>query len=180
MICSRCKIDKEKNIINFPRYKVCHECLKEQSRIWANNNKHRAKTRYQKKYSNPIEKEKILKKSRKDYKNKKENNPVFFLYHAAKRRAKLKNLDFTIQMSDIVIPKNCPVLGIELKFNKKKPKDDSPSLDRINPLKGYCKDNIKVISHKANTIKSNADMNEIKLIIDYLSCGISNGDPIIP
>ena len=39
------------------------------------------------------------------------------------------------------------------------------SLDRIDSSKGYVKDNIWVISHKANSIKNNATLTELKLII---------------
>ena len=49
-------------------------------------------------------------------------------------------------------------LGIELKYLGG---EAAPSLDRIDPLKGYVKGNIQVISTKANTMKNNATQDEL-------------------
>jgi hypothetical protein len=91
------------------------------------------------------------------------------LYNAAKKRAKDKNLEFSITLNDIVLPKKCPILNIQLEFNEGKAKDNSYSIDRINNQKGYIKGNIQIISFKANTIKSNASLQEIKMIYEYMS-----------
>ena len=73
-------------------------------------------------------------------------------------------LPFTIALSDIVIPKCCPVLGMSLKSRfgtGKKPGRNSPSLDRVNPQKGYVKGNVIVVSFFANQIKTNATPDQI-------------------
>lgn len=86
------------------------------------------------------------------------------LYHAAKRRAKRKGLDFNIEVSDIIIPNKCPVLGVELK-----PKTEhAPSLDRIDPTKGYIKGNVQVISKKVNALKKNLTFSEIEKLYLYM------------
>lgn len=82
------------------------------------------------------------------------------LYHA-KERAKKNNLDFNLEKEDIKIPDICPVLGISLKVNEGKLGPDSPTIDRIDNSKGYTKENILVVSHKANTIKNNATIDEL-------------------
>jgi len=82
-----------------------------------------------------------------------------------KSRAKLKNLEFNLEISDIIIPQVCPVFNVP--FDKES-FDYTPSVDRIDPKKGYVKDNIKIISNKANRIKNNADIKEIKLVLKYL------------
>jgi len=64
---------------------------------------------------------------------------------------------------------HCPLLGIELRWkalygcgNKNNhPHFNSPSLDRIVPATGYIRGNVAIISHKANTMKSNASVEEI-------------------
>lgn len=82
----------------------------------------------------------------------------------AKNRAKSKNILFDLKLEDIKIPEYCPIMGIKLECHKGRSggNKNSPSLDRINPLKGYTKDNIEVISHLANMMKSLANEEELK------------------
>jgi hypothetical protein len=90
------------------------------------------------------------------------------LYKQAKQRAKVKGLSFEIEISDIIIPEFCPILGIKLQQGQSRMIDASPSLDRIKPELGYIKNNIKVISNRANRIKSNGTIEEHQKIIKYL------------
>jgi hypothetical protein len=87
--------------------------------------------------------------------------PEYALYQSAKKRAKRKGTEFSIELEDIVIPETCPCLGINLSTAVDQAQDNSPSLDRIDPLKGYTRDNIWVISYKANRIKNNATKDEL-------------------
>lgn len=86
---------------------------------------------------------------------------------SAKRRANKKNIEFNLQISDIKIPAVCPVLGIKIFKIKNKLHDGSPSLDRIDPNKGYTKDNTHVISYRANSIKRDATLTELEKIYTY-------------
>ena len=87
------------------------------------------------------------------------------LFYSAKFRAKTNNLDFNIEMEDIVILDKCPVLGIEISTSKEK--NNSPSLDRIIPSLGYTKGNVRVVSWRANWIKNNMSAEEVeKLYLD--------------
>ena len=45
--------------------------------------------------------------------------------------------------------------------------DLTPSIDRINPKKGYIKENIIVVSMKANRIKTDATVEEIRKVADF-------------
>ena len=87
------------------------------------------------------------------------------LHRAAKNRAKQRGLAFDLEFSDIQIPPTCPILGIPILVyaghGNPGGRMDSPSLDRIDPLKGYIKGNIQVISHKANSMKFNATKDEL-------------------
>lgn len=90
------------------------------------------------------------------------------LLHSAKRRAKKRNLDFNIELGDIIIPKYCPILNyIELTKNVGYVGHSSPTLDRIDTNKGYTKDNIQVISFKANTMKSDGSYKDIGLLYNW-------------
>lgn len=95
-------------------------------------------------------------------------NKRYNIYQSAKKRAKEKGLEFNIELKDIPeIPKNCPILGIEIKSNTiNAPLDSSPSLDRIDSSKGYIKGNIRIISNRANRIKSDATIEELRKILE--------------
>jgi di/tripeptidase len=84
----------------------------------------------------------------------------------AKDRAKKKGFEFNIDETDIIVPKECPILSIPIfkgvgLGKKSGPSGNSPSLDRIDSSKGYIKGNVQVISHKANTMKHNATPEEL-------------------
>lgn len=94
------------------------------------------------------------------------------IWENALKRAKLKNILFTIFPEDIPhIPEYCPVLKIKIQENNKSgPIDSSPSLDRIKPSLGYVKNNIRIISNRANRLKSNGLTDEFYLLyLDSLS-----------
>ena len=90
------------------------------------------------------------------------------MIYAAKARAKKSGLPFNIVLEDIVVPDVCPVLGISIAKNSNRCQPNSPSLDKIIPSKGYVKGNIQVISHKANTIKSDATIEELEKVLEYM------------
>ncbi len=96
------------------------------------------------------------------------------LFYLAKRRAKEKGLDFSLAVEDIIIPEYCPVLGIKLKPGigigavGASKKACSPTIDRIDNSKGYTKENIKVISYRANLLKRDATLEEMRSIADYM------------
>lgn len=68
---------------------------------------------------------------------------------------------------DVVVPKTCPVLGIPLFVCNGCVGANSPTIDRIDHKGGYIKGNIIVVSHRANTIKSDATMDELELVSKF-------------
>lgn len=86
----------------------------------------------------------------------------------AKQRAKKAGLEFTLIEEDIVIPDLCPVFGFPLKREDKQTWFSSPSIDRIDNTKGYTKDNIIIVSRRANILKRDATTEElVKLALYY-------------
>lgn len=81
----------------------------------------------------------------------------------AKKRAKEKNIIFSISEDDIILPEFCPFLGIKLTTSNIRgtSRRDVASLDRIDPTKGYVKGNVEVISHLANSMKNNASPEDL-------------------
>jgi|688.fasta_scaffold200097_4 hypothetical protein len=94
-------------------------------------------------------------------------NPKKKLLSSAKNRAKIKNIEFNLTEDDLRISETCPALGILLIQAKDRHNKHSPSVDRLDATKGYTKDNINVISHRANTIKSDATFEEFEAIYKW-------------
>lgn len=90
-------------------------------------------------------------------------------FNDIKRRVKKNKLPFDIDKEYLkyIYPKNgnCPILGIKMMPNKNKPSLKSPSVDKIIVNNGYTKGNIIWVSYKANCIKNNLSLNEMKLIL---------------
>jgi hypothetical protein len=95
-------------------------------------------------------------------------DPRISLLRGAKSRAQNMDLPFDITREDIVLPDTCPILGIKLQKNRDKLEDSSYTLDRTIPSLGYVKGNIAVVSHRANTLKSNSTVEEMKMLLKYL------------
>ena len=90
------------------------------------------------------------------------------MYARAKSRAKKNNLPFNIELDDIVIPERCPLLGIKIESTEVRNSPNNPSLDKIIPEKGYIKGNVWVISNRANTLKNDATLQELKTLVENL------------
>ena len=89
----------------------------------------------------------------------------------AKKRAKEKGLDFDITVDDLVWPEYCPILRVRLVYEGRGSKSflpDSPSIDRVVPSVGYVKGNVQVICARANVIKSNATIEELRAVADFM------------
>ncbi len=86
---------------------------------------------------------------------------------AVKSKSKRKGIPFSITASDLSMPTHCPILGIELQYNAGGAADNSPSLDRIIPNLGYVPGNVIIISSRANRIKNNATVEELRLICEF-------------
>ena len=90
------------------------------------------------------------------------------LLYSAKQRATKLGLPFSITLDDIQIPETCPVFGFKLAISKKQASFNSPSLDRITPVKGYVSGNVIVVSYRANVLKRDASPDELmKLALFY-------------
>ena len=105
------------------------------------------------------------------------SNPVTWLCSnmltQAKRRAQSRGRAFDLTLEDLqrlVVPR-CPILGTELIWKYGHGLGigaHSPSLDRIDNSRGYTKDNVAIISHKANGMKNSCTVEELKAILDYI------------
>ncbi len=87
-----------------------------------------------------------------------------WLLRGAKRRAIKAGLPFNINMTDIVVPECCPILGVKLEKGTRY----APSLDRKDPRGGYTKDNVWVVSKIANQMKSDSTLEEQRKFAEWV------------
>lgn len=91
------------------------------------------------------------------------------LWDSAKKRAAIKGWDFSITVEDVVVPENCPVFGEPLlppSLCGLNPM--MPSIDRIDASRGYVPGNVQVMSHRANTLKNDAKIEELEAVLAFL------------
>jgi hypothetical protein len=122
--------------------------------------KHREKhiERSKKWYRDNLEKAKAIAKKHGQDPTKLERR----IFLRTRLRAKKNGTPFNLDITDIIIPKVCPILGIELIPNiGRGHTDNSPSLDRVINDLGYIKGNVQIISYKANAMKRNASMEDL-------------------
>lgn len=83
-----------------------------------------------------------------------ERDPRKAMLDSARRRAAKTGLKFALRLDDLVVPKRCPYLGLALRPNGKTgSRDSSPSLDRIDPRRGYEAGNVQITSLAFNRAK---------------------------
>jgi hypothetical protein len=97
------------------------------------------------------------------------------IINQAKARAKNKKLDFDLTLDYIldIYPEDnlCPVFKTWMVFNSNGAggfRETSPSIDRLDSSKGYTKDNVAIISTKANILKSNATLDDITALYNFM------------
>ena len=96
----------------------------------------------------------------------------FLSYKIGKMKASTKDVTLTAEELLELIPKDlkCPVFGTKFSFGKGhnwKFKQNNMSVDRIDNNKGYHKDNIVIVSFKANVMKSSATLKELYQVADF-------------
>lgn len=87
------------------------------------------------------------------------------MFENKRTQCRREKIPFDLEMSDIVIPDVCPIFKTPFIL---KDRDHSPSIDRVIPSLGYIKENIQIISLRANRIKNNASLEELKAIVEWM------------
>lgn len=123
-----------------------------------------------KRQTDPIAKEKFNAKGRAVYHKIASERPWQHSLVRCKQRAKKSGVECTIDVDYLksIWTDVCPILGIPLIVAKGKLTDNSPSVDRIDPSKGYVPGNVVVISNRANVIKSYGTLDEHRAIVSFL------------
>lgn len=110
----------------------------------------------------------------KEWRNRRRrNNPLVRIVQEAKVRATKRGLLFSITAEDLSIPDVCPVLGIPIGMTYGARSDNSLSIDRIDSKKGYVEGNVRIISWRANRLKNDATLDELRAIVSYMENALS-------
>lgn len=113
----------------------------------------------------------VREKLRKFQRKKRFENPRAEMIKKARQRAARTGVDFSITEQDLNWPENCPVLGVKLIYGAVgagRALSNSASLDRIDNSLGYVPGNVAIISNRANCIKRDSTLEELKLIVSYV------------
>ncbi len=90
------------------------------------------------------------------------------LIGGAKKRAKERGWEFDLVVEDVNIPSHCPVLGIPLKIAENDSMSpNSPTLDRVHNHYGYIRGNVIVVSRRANILKRDATLDEMRKLVAF-------------
>lgn len=87
-----------------------------------------------------------------------------------RKNARAVGIAFDLTISDLYpLPETCPVLGIPLHYGtgSSGAADNAMSIDRIDPNLGYVKGNIVLVSQRANRIKNDSTVDELRRIYEF-------------
>lgn len=141
-----------------------YECKKCQ-KVYYDANREKILAQRRKRFENE-EYRKADQEKRKKYRL--DNYPKLMLIYS-ERNARLASVPFNLTAEDVIVPDVCPVFGTKFSYeSKRNDRDLSPSIDRIIPEKGYVKGNVWIISFRANRIKSDATLDELRMIVKAL------------
>lgn len=89
----------------------------------------------------------------------------------AKYRARDKDVPFDISIDDLLpLPTHCPIFNIELDYQAiANVQLNCASIDRVIPELGYVKGNVRIMSWKANKLKSFGTADEHRAIAKFMT-----------
>ncbi len=99
---------------------------------------------------------------------------AYVLIRTAKQRAETQHLEFNLTndwLLKILLIGECQVSGLSFDFKPSKGKSKNPyapSIDRINPKKGYIKSNCQIVLHAVNQAKGEMSMKEYREITELI------------
>lgn len=94
-------------------------------------------------------------------------------YQSLRAKAKKANIPFDLDFNDLVWPTHCPILQVELTHSGGT-SWNSPSIDKVIPELGYIKENVRIISNLANTMKAHATKEQLLLFAQNIGKYMEN------
>lgn len=178
--CSKCQEEKEltsfyvthNGIVSTP---WCRSCTKLYNALPSTKARtaERNRRRFKLKMQDPVYREHQRKRSLAHYKKQRETDPNRLNFTRLKQRAKQEGTPFNLEYEDLPVPEVCPILGITI---DRRNRDHTPSYDKIIPSLGYVLGNVAIISCRANRMKDNATLDELKALVTYVESHVSQTD----
>ena len=156
---------------------ICRNCQNKYSRNWKLKNRNILLPRRRKDYA---ERYKLINNRNEELRKKQYplKRRCQILRQGMADRSKNKGIEFdkpfftvAYLMNRLINNLNCECCGkkLDIKFKKdKRFNDDSPSIDRVNPLKGYIKGNIAILCWRCNKHKQNSTSKELRMIANFM------------
>lgn len=101
-------------------------------------------------------------------------NPRREILLAKKHNAGRRGIEFKITEADLNWPSHCPVTDVELRYDgvglytdRRGPRPDAASIDRIDNTRGYVPGNVVIVSHWVNIRKGDATPWQLRQIADF-------------
>ena len=91
-----------------------------------------------------------------------------WIFRSKSNKKARERKQLTVKDYEKLIVTHCPLLGIELTYAIYKGRntpENYATLDRIDSTKGYVVGNVQIISFRANTIKGDTTLEELKTIV---------------
>jgi hypothetical protein len=88
-----------------------------------------------------------------------------YIIRNIKFSAKRRNIHFDLSYLDLELPERCPLLNVKLEYNQEgcSNNPNHATVDRIDNSKGYIKGNVLIISRLANSMKNEANFEQLLL-----------------
>lgn len=146
----------------------CKECTRKKTRARRKEDPEKYRAKEREAYYRNHEKS-IKELSKRYYKRKKEDYFLYYIYNK-KGYCRKNNLIWDLDKEYLasIWTDVCPVFGVPLVKRTEEFSDNTAELDRIVPSLGYIKGNVRWISRRANRLKSDATIDELKKIIKYM------------
>ena len=152
--------------------KVCSKC-----------GRRRAATLFSPRPERPCGRYSCCKKCKKEFRTKRyherriEDPVALWLVNAlnwSRHRARKQSIEHTLsatQLSEALNKKDKTCVYCDVVFNFRRShhdRSDSPTIDRLDPKRGYSEENVAICCYRCNAIKNNATFQELRQIADRL------------
>lgn len=106
---------------------------------------------------------------------------AFFKHKATRAKSRASALKVPFDLDEAYLESiwtdTCPVLGISLNRHAERTDMNAAELDRFIPELGYAKGNVTWMSRRANQLKNNGTIPELKRILEWMEQNVKDRRP---